>query len=650
MKTTRDKFVEEYKKIQSVQQQGTPFRRGKYFFYFKKNFDERHHVLWRDDFDESKSEVLNPNTLLGHKVNVYVFNIAVSNDGQVVAYTLHEISPEGQSAYVTVFRNLDRMLDIPHRLVSSIPPSLVWGMKGVYYTCKESENDSVERIYYHELERAQDQDVMLDNVESAPNYTLTLMGSASLDDLVVQIQDITGSTNNKVHVISGCLNFENGEGRLSYTRLVDNFLDGEFELVASSGQSFWFRTNHHAPNFRIIKIDTSPIVEDISGQGFIPLHEVSHFTITEEESRGGFDDMKARSPATGERESLARLNLEHNFLEICGAPDDLSISNPKSSTQASAHVENRGSSKMQKVFVITECIAEDDYAFLESAAVVAENLLLMKYSRNSCHELLVVEFKTRDQNNLEVLPRHNVSNPVPVKITLPGKGSVIGPSCQHLSSDFFYKYVSFDEPGIVFWGLVGRANDGTVEVSSQVVFKSSMSDATSEFQPQFETKILFVPTEEADQNIPVFLFGRSFTPEDKVHTWSKLATQTHVCQKDDEAPVKTPSPPIRPRSCMIVLNGHTASLPLISFSPSHFIFAKHFNGIVCSIRLPRSNNVKEIVSHILLVAEYLIDGSYTTSDQLGYLYLIYLLFFNFERLYLLFKYILVFMESDKGPH
>ena len=47
--------------------------------------------------------------------------------------------------------------------------------------------------------------------------------------------------------------------------------------------------------------------------------------------------------------------------------------------------------------------------------------------------------------------------------------------CLPNSSDFFYKYESFDEPGCVFWGLLGRNNEGRVKISSDIIFHSPLS-------------------------------------------------------------------------------------------------------------------------------------------------------------------------------
>lgn len=619
MKTTRDKFTVQFKKIVSLPKQGTPFRRGKYFFYFKKDVGQQHHVLWRDDFDDNKAEVLNPNVILADRDYSFVVSTVISNDGQMVAYTVHDLASDGSSMYHTVFRCLESLIDNPNRLESSIPPSLIWGYEGVYYSNKEADKDSCERIYYHQLESTQDKDIVLRIFEGAPNWTLVLQASVSLDHIVVHIQDTTGSANNKIQVVSNCLAFEADEGELLCNRLIETFSDGEFELVASSGLCFWFRTNHNAPNFRIIKIDMSPTFENLPDKGptLIPLHEVSDFTLTEEESRGGFDNMKGQPlSTTRERDSVARLNLEHNFLEIRGSAADISNSSHKAADQGSPQ-RNKSERRKHHVFIITECVPEDGEAFLESATVVAENLLLMKYSRNMCHELLVVEFKTNSIDT-EGSTEDIISNPVPLKISLPGKGSIIGPSCQHLSSDFFYQYISFDEPGIVFWGLVGRSNTGTLEVSSQVIFKSPLSEEPIiDFQPEFETKMMSIPVDSINQNIPILLFGRSFS--DKVYSWSKLSPQTYTAKKTYAEGVinSVSSATIRPRSCMIVLSGHCSSKPFISFSPSHYLFAKNFNGTVCLMMMPRSTNLKDVVSYVVAVAEYLIDGSYTTSDQLG---------------------------------
>ena len=87
LKTTREKFSEQYKNLMCMSKQGTPFQRGKYYFYFKKDSDQNNFVLWRSNFDADVREILNPNTDSRIKDDVVV-SVSIVDDGSIIAYTV----------------------------------------------------------------------------------------------------------------------------------------------------------------------------------------------------------------------------------------------------------------------------------------------------------------------------------------------------------------------------------------------------------------------------------------------------------------------------------------------------------------------------------------------------------------------------------
>lgn len=90
LKTTREKYCEQFKTLLQMSKHGTPFQRGKHYFYFKKEFDQDHYVLFRNDFDENVIEVLNPNKENFKQTDTFVVMTNVSNDGSMLAFVISE--------------------------------------------------------------------------------------------------------------------------------------------------------------------------------------------------------------------------------------------------------------------------------------------------------------------------------------------------------------------------------------------------------------------------------------------------------------------------------------------------------------------------------------------------------------------------------
>ena len=137
---------------------------------------------------------------------------------------------------------------------------------------------------------------------------------------------------------------------------------------------------------------------------------------------------------------------------------------------------------------------------------------------------------------------------------------------------------------------------------------------------------MIVSSEETNSCTPIILFGRKFLNDSVVggsHVSPKpkpsLKTQTISSSlQTDKEPQLDFVCKSRPRSCMILVQGTFGSVLSASFSPSHYLYSRHFNGLVCVLSLSSEKAFSEIQRDIIAVAEFLIDEGYSTPTQLGY--------------------------------
>jgi hypothetical protein len=227
-----------------------------------------------------------------------------------------------------------------------------------------------------------------------------------------------------------------------------------------------------------------------------------------------------------------------------------------------------------------------------------------------------------------------VDNKSPLKIQLPGNGTIFGPYSIPSSSEFYYKYTSFDEPGIIFWGLVGRNNSGLLEVTTEIIFKSFLTKETlnanySNEELNFESLYQTVKSEDLSLEIPILFFCRKSNDEamhlNRTSTKPKSSLKTHsnsnrtekTESQDSLSDKAQNSLTNQPRSCMIIVPGLNDSISMIEFSPSHYIFARYFNGLVCMISPPVVKSLDEIHSYVISVTEYIINQGFSTPAQIG---------------------------------
>ena len=99
---------------------------------------------------------------------------------------------------------------------------------------------------------------------------------------------------------------------------------------------------------------------------------------------------------------------------------------------------------------------------------------------------------------------------------------------------------------------------------------------------------------------------------------------SHSSQKGND---RAPSPVAcksRPRSIMIIVQACSDVFTLVPFSPAHYLYARHFNGLVCVVTTTDLvvRGLPELQATVIRVAEYLINEEYSTPDQVSmFLYL-----------------------------
>ena len=442
----------------------------------------------------------------------------------------------------------------------------------------------------------------------------------------------------------------------------------------------------------------------------------------EEKSRGGFMNIREKGsgstlksptgPSTGEKLTTlpvpsGAISRNLNASEFAKLDNSEKVSNKSADSKDDKPYHTMGTVTLDgealsipglvRVSTFATCEAidiwdEDDDALLENVMVLAENVFILKYFRRYFHEVILVEFTVKgssdsksmdpysSNDNLESLLISNANVMLPTKLHLPGNGTVTGPHCLPSSCEFFYKYESFDEPGCVFWGLVGRNDEGRVEISSDIIFHSPLStrqgkaqldalmtcqnspesspikdpnkfkraEALWEEDIEFEVKCLeiYEVDEDEDDDLTgcldddtqtsktVLFFGRKFltryedTPQESpLINRSSGKQNNRSSSKEKESPTRVrnvPSPcPVplksRPRSCMIIVHGLFDSISSVSFSPSHYIFARYFNGLVCIIspEMVETKTLRAFQTHVIEVAEYILKEEYSTPEQLG---------------------------------
>ncbi|VXD22158.1 Prolyl endopeptidase [Planktothrix serta PCC 8927] len=233
---------------------GIPFKQGTRYFYFKNNGLQNQSVLYvLESLDAEPKILLDPNTLSADGT-IALSGIAISEDGNFMAYGLSTSGSDWQEWKV---KDINTQEDLSDHLkwVKFSGASWTHDHQGFYYSRYDQpqegkpleETNYFQKLYYHRLGTPQSEDSLIyerpDHKEWGFNGFVTedgkyliisvWMGTESKN--LVFYQDLTQSNSPVIELIS--------EFKASYS-----FIDYE-------GENFWFTTDLDAPRSRVIAIN-----------------------------------------------------------------------------------------------------------------------------------------------------------------------------------------------------------------------------------------------------------------------------------------------------------------------------------------------------------------------------------------------------------
>jgi hypothetical protein len=132
---------------------------------------------------------------------------------------------------------------------------------------------------------------------------------------------------------------------------------------------------------------------------------------------------------------------------------------------------------------VVEWIPPDlDGAHLIKARICHENILILKYSRYGCHTMSIHILTSRSSDDA------SWTEPV-TELPHPAYGSIIGPTCSYHSSEVFYMYSGFSDPGTLFHAVVLRP-DRTYGIELSVTpIKQSILTIPQSIQKRKQKKV-----------------------------------------------------------------------------------------------------------------------------------------------------------------
>jgi prolyl oligopeptidase len=246
-------------KLWNYPKYGTPFRKGRRYFFFKNDGLQNQSVLYKQASLTANPEALLDPNLLSDDGTVALSTVAVSDDGRLLAYGTSASGSDWEEFRV---RDVAQGRDLSDHLKWIKFSGTSWTNDGAgfFYSRYPEPVDKAltdvnrfQRLYYHRLGTDQAQDVLVYERPDQPDWG---MNAEVTDDgryAVLHVWLGTDRRNRVYYLDLQDARRPNVTGEV--VRLLDAF-DASYAFVGNDGPVFYFLSDLDAPRKRVIAVDT----------------------------------------------------------------------------------------------------------------------------------------------------------------------------------------------------------------------------------------------------------------------------------------------------------------------------------------------------------------------------------------------------------
>ncbi len=249
----REKIQKRMTELWNYEKMSPPYKRGgRYFYAFNDGLQNQDVLYWMEDLDMEPTVLIDPNKL-SEDGTVALSGAAVSNDGQYLAYGVSDAGSDWQTWYI---RRVDDGRDLQDKVEWVKFSEASWDKEnqGFYYSRYDTpEGDALKqtnyfhKLYYHQMGTPQRDDRLI--YERPDQKEWGFYGEVTEDGryLLIYVSHGTAAEN-------GVFYLDLEEPSAGVVELLSDF-DAEYVLVGNKGSKFYFKTDHSAPQNRVIVID-----------------------------------------------------------------------------------------------------------------------------------------------------------------------------------------------------------------------------------------------------------------------------------------------------------------------------------------------------------------------------------------------------------
>ncbi|MBS9773854.1 MAG: S9 family peptidase [Tenacibaculum sp.] len=247
----REELKNQLSKIWNYERVGTPFKEGKYTYFYKNDGLQNQAVLYRKDENGKEEVFLNPNTF-AEDGTTSLDQVSFTKDGSLVAYSISEGGSDWRKVIVMKTENKEI---VGNTLVDIKFSGISWkGNEGFFYSSYDKPKGSElsaktdqHKLYYHKLGTPQKDDKVIFGGTDAEKHRY-VGGQVTDDGKYLLISGATSTSGNKLFIKD--LSKKNSK----LVTIINNF-DSDTNLIHNEGDKLFLVTNLNAPNKRVVTVN-----------------------------------------------------------------------------------------------------------------------------------------------------------------------------------------------------------------------------------------------------------------------------------------------------------------------------------------------------------------------------------------------------------
>jgi prolyl oligopeptidase len=242
--------------VWNYEKYGIPFKRGDRYFYYKNDGLQNQNVLYvLNSLDDEPRVLIDPN-LLSEDGTVSLSGVAISKDGNLMAYALSYSGSDWKEWHV---RNIETGEDLPDHIKWSKFSGASWthDHQGFFYSRYDEPNEQTkhedvnyyQKLFYHKIGTDQSQDILVYHRPDQKEWGFSGIVSEDGQYLIISVWLGTDPKNLLFYK-------DLTDPSAEVVELISEF-KAQYSFIDNDGSVFWFKTDLDAPRGRVIAIDIS---------------------------------------------------------------------------------------------------------------------------------------------------------------------------------------------------------------------------------------------------------------------------------------------------------------------------------------------------------------------------------------------------------